>query len=173
NNFEERDMLFVSNHNIQFPVSLTLIEGVGSLGNPFGPVTYTDTVDQRIKSGFCCPDHLICLTVDNGLVYVFNDESRCSSLEVWSEINTHNQNPFYKTYPNPAKDKLIIDFQIKTGSIIDVVIYNIHGNVAHQAFYRLNNTKLTIPLENYKSGIYFLDLKTENNHYSSKFLIIK
>ena len=171
-NFEERNSLYLSNHKEQDPVKLTLIEGVGSIQNPFGPITNVVTKKQTNNMESCCPDYLICQTVKNEPVYVLNDEARCGSLEVWSSIETQSENQLFKIYPNPARDRLTITFNKRPSSNFQVSIYDIHGKLVNKRNGNKNEPELTIDLNNNKSGLYLLKIKYENSLYSSRFIVL-
>lgn len=171
NNGEERDLLYLSNHNEQTPVSLTFIEGVGSIENPFGPATNLVNKDRATSTELCCPDYLICLSENDELVYVQSNESRCNMLEVWSNIETKIQKQFLKIYPNPTKDKINIEFFDKPISDFEIVLYNNHGSKLNHFYYKKNEQALTIDFNKYKSGIYLLRINSGNN--SSSFKIVK
>lgn len=170
-NGEERDILYLSNHNEQTPVSLTLIEGVGSIENPFGPTVNMVNKERSLLADFCCPDYLICLSVGDELEYVQSNESRCNALEVWSSIESNAQNQFLKIYPNPTKDKIKIEFFDKPELDFEVVLYNNHGSKLSHFYYKKNIPTQTIDFHNYKPGLYLLRISYGSN--SSSFKIIK
>jgi len=170
-NGEERDILYLSNHKEQTSVSLSLIEGVGSIENPFGPATNLVKKKRTIRTELCCPDYLICLSENDEIVYVDSEESRCNTLEVWTSIETETQNQFLKIYPNPTKDKINIEFLDKPLLDFEVVLYNNHGSKLGHFYYEKNEQTQTIDFHNYKSGLYLIKISYGNK--SNSFKIIK
>ncbi len=165
---EKRDVLYLSNRKEQNPVALTLTEGVGSIQNPFGPVTNVTDGEQ-----FCCPDYLICQTVNDEPVYVFDDESRCNSLEVWTSVETQSRDKLFNIYPNPVRDNLNIIFRKNLSSDFELAVYDIHGKLVDHLIGNANDNKIVIKTEHYGHGIYLLRIKYNGGLYSSKFVILK
>ena len=169
-NTEERDIFYLSNHKDQTPVSLTVVEGIGSLQNPFGAITDFVNKKQSGETDFCCPEYLLCLSINNEPVYVLNDESKCNTLEVWSSIETKNQIGVLKIYPNPTKNIINIKFFENPLTDFDVEVYNNYGTKLIHHHYLRNESPLTINLNKYKPGVYLLRIKYGNNYYSFKIL---
>ena len=172
-NAEARDLFYLSNHDEQFPVSLQLIEGVGSIQNPFGPAVSLSYIEQTPNKGVCCPVYLVCQTIDEVPIYVLNETSSCNSLEVWSSIETHKADQFFEIYPNPAKDNLSIKFQETPDSTIEIFICNMQGDVVYQSDVNLTTSEFIIDLDAYKSGVYILRVNYENTPYSSRLIILE
>lgn len=172
-NDDVRDVLHLSNHKTPMTVTQTLIEGVGSIYNPFGPATDLVNKKQSGNRDFCCPDYLLCLTIDDEHVYVLNNESDCMKLEVWSSIYSYDQNTIVEIYPNPAKDRLNIRLKENPSSNYEIILYNNLGKKVNHNLIEENQSQKTINIEGVKSGIYYLILKYENRIYSSKFIIMK
>ncbi len=168
---EERDVQYLSNHKTPNQVSLSLIEGLGSVENPFG-LAFDLGNERRVESNeFCCPEYLICLDVNNELVYVQFDEYRCNDLEVWTLTDPEVQKQFIKVYPNPTRDKINIEFFEKPVSDYEIVLYNNHGRMLEQHYYKQNQPLENIDFSEYKSGIYLLRIIYEDN--SNTFRIVK
>lgn len=170
-NGEERDIFYLSNHKEQTSVSLTLIEGVGNIENPFGPATNLVNKKRTILTELCCPDYLICLSENEEIVYIQSEEFRCNTLEVWTSMETETQTQFLKIFPNPTKDKINIEFFDKPLSDFEVVLYNNHGSKLSHFYYKKNEQTQSIDFNKYKSGLYLLRIYFGNK--SNSFKIIK
>lgn len=172
NNGEERDLFYLNNHKEHSPVALTLIEGVGSVHNPLGPVTRL--VNKELGSGeLCCPDFLLCLSVNDELVYVLNDESDCGELEVWSSIQSNDQKALFEIFPNPAKDRLNIKFTEKPSSEYEITVFNNLGTKMYHSFFGENTSMHTIDTKEFSKGVYYVKFSNNLRDYSSKFIIMK
>lgn len=170
-NGEEREVQYLSNHKEQNLVSLTLIEGVGSIENPFGPANNLVNKKSTIRTELCCPDYLICLSENDEIVYVQSEESRCNTLEVWTSIETEIQTLLFKIFPNPTKDRINIQFLDKPLTDFEVVVFNNHGSKLSHFYYKKNVQTQTIDFHNYKPGLYLIRI-----NYGSKtnsFKIVK
>lgn len=172
-NDEVRDVMYLSNHKAPMTVTHTLIEGVGSIYNPFGPAMDMVNKKQLGERGFCCPDYLLCLTIDDEHVYVLNDESICKELKVWSSVQSYDQNAIFEIYPNPAKDRLNIKLKEKLSSNCEIILYNNLGKEVSHFHIEENLGQHTLDIKGFKPGIYYLVLKYENRRHSSKFIIMK
>lgn len=75
-------------------------------------------------------------------------------------------------YPNPATNKVIVDS--KNISITEIKIYNIFGGLIENLNQQnISNNKVSIDLYNVNSGIYFININTENSKIIKKISIIK
>ncbi|MCF6342218.1 MAG: T9SS type A sorting domain-containing protein [Bacteroidales bacterium] len=173
NNGKETNVFYLSNHKTPFPVTQTLIEGVGSIANPFGPVT--DLVNKKPSAfgEFCCPDYLLCLSINDEAVYVLNNETSCKQLEVWTSVQSYDQDAEFEVYPNPAKDKLNIKLSEKPSTNYEVILYNNLGMKVSHIISDKNSDRQTLNIGGLEPGVYHITLKTGKGFYSSKFIKMK
>ncbi len=159
---------YLSNHNESLPVSQTIIEGVGSIFNPFGPAT--DLVNKNHgKSEFCCPDQLLCLTVNGENIYTSNDESDCLELSVWTSAITAYQKATVYFYPNPIDDICHIQINDEYAQEKRLEIIDLWGRkVLYRKFYQ---NDFTIDLSKLESGTYFALIWCNNNPIINKIII--
>ncbi len=90
------------------------------------------------------------------------------------EIDEENFNEQIKIYPNPAKDKLTLEWtdnikikKITLSNILGQVVYTIKGK-------NINIRNFVIDLSNYKSGVYYLNIQTkEDGTMKNKISIVR
>ena len=75
-----------------------------------------------------------------------------------------------KIYPNPATDKLYIEQTEIIGIETLISIYDITGKLKYQEVGKFNNNKIEIDVQNLNNGIYFIDLRTNNEQKLLKFI---
>lgn len=161
---------FLSNHDNGYPLNLELIEGVGSLVHPFGPKNDLLTKFSGISSELCCPEQLLCLTVDDEQVYQLSEESVCGDLEVWTSLQELTNRNFFDIYPNPTKEKLNINLLRSPQNAYEVSIYN---NIGRKLISRsFEKQQVTLDIQNLNTGIYFLAISNGNECSTVKFVVI-
>lgn len=77
----------------------------------------------------------------------------------------------FKLFPNPAKDKVSIDLGNLQNEAISVSIFNIFGQLI-ETRHNLTENTISIPLINYKSGVYFVEITLSENSKAVKKLLI-
>ncbi|MBT3302220.1 MAG: DUF1566 domain-containing protein [Bacteroidetes bacterium] len=82
-----------------------------------------------------------------------------------SSINTNENDKGLKLYPNPAKDKLNINFYESEGEKFSVSVINAFGEVV----YRSSDIK-TINIEGYDAGIYIVRLESDSRIFAERFI---
>lgn len=82
--------------------------------------------------------------------------------------NTGNFN--FKMYPNPAKDQLNLEFS-NTINLENVTFYDIQGSLVRR-FKIFPNNLLTISVQNFNKGFYFIEILDSSGKKVSKKLII-
>jgi len=75
-------------------------------------------------------------------------------------VNESLLDSYITVYPNPATNFLIIDDQSKTTSLKQVAIFDVKGNLIFETTYSDNS--VTVSTENFKSGLYFITIKWDN-----------
>ena len=95
----------------------------------------------------------------------------CTTVGI-DEKNVENK---IQMFPNPANDKLVVDFELFNTKIEEVVIYDVIGKVMEQIdIHSIINGQTIINLDNYNSGMYFISVKTDNNRtIVNKFTVLK
>ncbi len=172
-NGEPSRIHYLSNHNTMFPASLELIEGMGSLRHPFGPVNELVTNNRSSGSELCCAEYLLCLTVDGRKLYQINDSVSCGELTVWTSIHNNDPIPTIEIFPNPAVDFLNIRLPSNTISDYVVTIFNNQGKKVDFEIINKSHKQILMNIEGFNSGIYHLVIKFEDTYLASKFVVIK
>jgi len=78
--------------------------------------------------------------------------------------------------PNPAKNKATFSFNLSKKSMISVELYNQTGQIIKNKpaeIYSTGKHKIQIETENLEAGIYFYRLKSSNQSYTGKLIIVK
>lgn len=129
--------------------SIVWIEGVGNITNPLG------TNAWFYYPGF----HIICsyqndtLVYDEGGLYALN----CGNLTSSVSQPTTIQNQYCNLYPNPANDKLILDYFIPENVVGSFSLMDISGKQVFTSELKKQNNQLIIPCKKISSGIYFFN----------------
>ncbi|OFY24881.1 MAG: hypothetical protein A2W98_12180 [Bacteroidetes bacterium GWF2_33_38] len=77
-------------------------------------------------------------------------------------------------YPNPSNQKLFIEVSNNIKKVEKIAIYNIIGEqVENIKINNSNNKKYELNMENYSSGLYYLNLTSNNKIYVSKIVVEK
>ena len=168
NNNQKRRIQYLSTQNTPFPKPQIIIEGVGSIFNPFGPAT--DLVNkQQPKSSFCCPDFLLCLTVEGENVYVHMNETDCSKLQILTSTKPILQETTLNLYPNPTNGLYRIKINSEYTQERLFEIYDLMGRkVLHRKFYQ---NDITIDLGSLKPGTYITQIWCDDTPITKKLII--
>ena len=76
-----------------------------------------------------------------------------------------------KIYPNPVKDNLYIQSNLDWNIMIKIEILDIQGRVLYSDDYFLyTNAQKNIALPNLSKGLYFINLRSNNNSITKKFI---
>jgi hypothetical protein len=157
-NGETRKIFYLSNHGSFYPIKLTNIEGIGSIGFPFGPTSNWVNKLSHQSGEICCPDSLLCLYVKNQYVYVNNNISRCGKLEVWTDIQSTVNDLQCYIFPNPTHDQVNISFNtIYNDHIVSVI--NLYGKKIMSV--QVNHGNLLVDLSSYPAGVYFVNVNSQ------------
>ncbi len=120
----------------------------------------------EFKSFYCKPDKQGTYSVS---ILAGNCMVKKSYSYIKTSVNNLNSSMIFRVYPNPSIDKLTIVSDGLTNKSIQLKLYSSNGQIIQVT--RYNNTEITIDISSLKSGIYFLELRTDSE--LSKFKIIK
>tara|TARA_A100001388_G_C28647174_1_gene440066 strand:+ start:94 stop:672 length:579 start_codon:yes stop_codon:yes gene_type:complete len=87
----------------------------------------------------------------------------------------------YQNYPNPFNPSTTIKYNLSDNSYVNVAIYNVAGELVKILFNGLQNKGKNILIWNAKNnenesvpgGLYIYSVKTDNNIYSKKMMLLK
>jgi hypothetical protein len=92
------------------------------------------------------------------------------SLRLGNTTNQKDSSLVFNIYPNPTKDFITIEGALENKATeAKIFIYDITGSLLYQDVY--NGIKKTYSLVNYKTGMYFLEIKY-NTKQSSNYRIL-
>jgi hypothetical protein len=127
---------------------------------------YTFTIFDMYNDGICCDFGNGYISINNELFSgEFNSEF---SIDLCDLNSIDFDNLELKLYPNPAKDELNIR---SNENIKQIVIFDYFGRIIEKTKYNLKELKIN--LTTYKSGIYFIQITTENQISNQKILVKK
>jgi hypothetical protein len=134
--------------------------GASTIGN-----VVVEMVTTREKDGL-----IIAATHGNG-IYSTRINSVDEILSMFEPSNYISQN--VKVYPNPASDYLFVDFTLFQKQYIEVFVYDQSGRILNKPFCGtlLNGqNQLKFITSQYKSGTYYLGIKSEKGVITRKFV---
>ncbi len=83
---------------------------------------------------------------------------------------TISNNNFVLLYPNPVESKLFVRFSnLLRDKSCKVSLFNQAGKLLHEEEYEINNSELSIPVEELESGVYIIVLDKESGEIREKF----
>lgn len=104
---------------------------------------------------------------DNELGYGIPDFGIAAELYNTNLISIIKNEALIKTYPNPFRDQIKVEFLIKINEEITIELYNSTGNKLRSKIINPNHYKTIVSLSklsNYSPGIYFLKIKIGNEY---------
>lgn len=119
---------------------------------------YTDTGYYDVKLTVTNPYNQYSLVKDK-YIYV-KDTTTLIYPEIFQSINI---------YPNPVTNKLIINIP-STLSNLKIFVFNSIGEIEYE--YEIFQEDIIIDFSNYQTGIYFLNIKDQNNSLTTKIIKI-
>ena len=95
------------------------------------------------------------------------------AIDLKKELDT-NRNYLGDAIPNPAKGQSIISFVLSTKSTVDLSITNAVGKRVFQVkqVYQAGTHQIPISLSDYPSGTYYYSLKTANDTFTKKLILL-
>ena len=81
--------------------------------------------------------------------------------------------PFLMIYPNPADDKITIQYKIESISSLEINLFNSPGQLILQKTFTApeKENKIEIKLDNYPEGLYVINFKYADKSYFQKLVI--
>lgn len=104
-------------------------------------------------------------------ITIFSDSLIIQNVELVPTNHAVNESlldPYITLFPNPSSNFIIVDDHSGTTTPKLYSIFDIKGNKIYES--TNSEATITIPLNNIKSGIYFLTLKIENQMVVRKFV---
>src|ERR1700757_84503 len=167
---------YLKNHSVN-ESTLEMIEGVGNVSHPlflyygfdYGILSACNTANF---------DHVVSCKWDNGhKIYYdscaynfavtsgcFNTTDTCNYYTTCGGINQYNNLNNVKIYPNPTKDVLHIEFEMPNEKA-ELKLFDVLGNEV------ISTTQTQINVSSLQNGIYFLQVKTNEDFVSKKIIV--
>ena len=112
--------------------------------------------------------------IDQGVVnwdtYFLDDFNLSSSPLLINEIN---ESSLISVFPQPAKNKLNIKFNLNNSEVYTLDLYNSQGKILLSTILNKNSENINLDVSQFKSGIYFIKVHSKNNLYTKKVQIIR
>jgi len=169
NSNQTTNLFHLSSINTYFPVTLVLIEGVGSLTNPFG-VAFGGFNKELRQREFCCPRFLLCLMVGEEQRYVYNDTASCGKLSVWTSVDATYSNTTISIYPNPVDRFCTIKISPENIYEKSFKIYSNYGEEIYATRFLENNIQIDLGI--LKPGIYISQLWQKETLIATQKIIV-
>ena len=132
------------------------VEGIGSIrGGPLFPKYYFLSNPYEFSDSV----NLLCYKNNNSVLWQNTSYSGCYINNILSINKNINNKNALNVYPNPSKNKLIIEYNFIDFNTINVEIYNANGCIVLSEV--LNNSKLVINTNELNQGIYYILIKND------------
>jgi len=83
------------------------------------------------------------------------------------------QYPKWIMYPNPAKKRVMLNYSLKQNSELgEVIVRNILGIQVYKVDLRGTDGQVTIPVSDFRNGVYFCTMIVDNKVYATKRLVV-
>jgi hypothetical protein len=125
---------------------------------------------------------IIIIAPEDGILFKTNSEFKIEKLDTYNSIekiisNFVELNDFQiSAFPNPFNPKTLISFEIKIDGIIDLEIFNLNGQSVYSQnnqFYFAGSHSIVWDASNHPTGIYLLNINSNNQIKSEKLMLIK
>ena len=84
-----------------------------------------------------------------------------------TDVSVAEMSASFNIYPNPVNDKLFVD---ATDNVEEISIYTITGTMVNDVQYTTHNAQCVVDVDNLQSGIYIIEIKTNNNSIIKRFI---
>ncbi|MDD3877425.1 MAG: PKD domain-containing protein [Bacteroidales bacterium] len=105
----------------------------------------------------------------NNVIITINEETVIASIKDLQNIYLEH---ISELYPNPARDNVYLDFDMKQNAKIKMVIHNIYGQEIKSEEINANTgaNRLTFNVNNWSDGLYFVSLTFNDQYPTTKIL---
>ncbi len=159
--------VFDTTYGIEYPTA-SGIEGGGNIANNDFEIMSHPTVlvimpDHTIVGNLFMPydipdfEHIDSVLLANGAMPTALQEQALA------------QN--FSIYPNPATDRLTINFHGKNPDVLKLRIHDLSGKLVFEDFHPAQKGGITLNLNTFADGIYFLETETQGKTYTQKLMI--
>ena len=125
-----------------------------------------------------------CTTGEDNFRYCYIEELSSSglfivmygeNLEIDESIIPTDFN-LYRSYPNPFNPTTTLEFDVANSGIVNFTVYNINGRIVDSIlskFYTPGNYQIKWEAQDFPSGIYLIQMRTESSTYLQKVMLLK
>lgn len=125
---------------------------------------FEDFADDAVPYMFHC--HML-IHEDGGMMLQFEVVEETTGID-----DTNSDNSSFLIYPNPVSNgKLTIKPLENSGKIKAFEIYGLTGKKVMKTVFNSNQDELSIDVSDFRSGIYFIKIVTQESNYSQKIII--
>lgn len=111
------------------------------------------------------------LTLVQDAPVAYDDTALCSGRE--QQRTSNALNAAVKVYPNPASDRLIVEYRMETGVIHRISLFNVYGQEVISQILPDGPGKLTLALERLASGVYWYQVSGGTEQLASGKVLIQ
>ena len=79
-------------------------------------------------------------------------------------------------YPNPFNPTTALDYDVSVNGNVSITVYDISGQVVEvlvDDYKYAGEYSLIWNAQNYSSGVYFIGMETNGNHFTQKLILVK
>ncbi len=111
------------------------------------------------------------------VIYGQNQFYKLSLIKSTTEVSSIFDINQFTIYPNPAKDKLQVSYQLSSVSNVSLQVYDWSGkmikNLISNEYQNADNYNQSFDISDLSSGVYFAKLKSQTFSKTTKLLVIK
>jgi hypothetical protein len=124
----------------------------------------------QMATGLCSGTYSVVVTDSAGTEIVV---SATVDEPVGLTPNSKLQYPKWIMYPNPAKKRVMLNYSLKQNSELgEVIVRNILGIQVYKVDLRGTDGQVTIPVSDFRNGVYFCTMIVDNKVYATKRLVV-
>jgi len=135
---------------------------------------YTHTFNKTLDAAWAVNKvHGVILLIDGVSGAVLNSANFAAVVGV-SDINAGVEN--FVVAPNPASTQANVVFDLQNSGSVSVTVYDMVGRAVYtvpSSFMNAGTSRISLPLDNFSTGLYSVKVQTENGAISGKFNVVK
>ena len=135
---------------------------------------YTYTFNKTLDAAWAVNKvHGVILLIDGANGAVLNSANFAAVVGV-SDINAGVEN--FVVAPNPASTQANVIFDLQNSGNVSVTVYDMVGRAVYSvpsSFMNAGTSRISMPLDNFSTGLYNVKVQTENGTISGKFNVVK
>jgi hypothetical protein len=105
-------------------------------------------------------------------LYILDTETYSAKSAQNSDLNSRETENYLKLYPNPAREQIEYEFEIKNEQVGKVTVFSILGSTLIEFQVNHKISKGSIDLTKFSKGVYLFELNVEGNQKIIKQFIV-